>query len=70
MSDNLTKSFLLLFDRPNEPLISPKGDNKAVFQLTEQFVVSLLYFPIINLFVCFKMFYPCLASPSLTSKSL
>ncbi|KAH9629130.1 hypothetical protein HF086_008579 [Spodoptera exigua] len=26
----------LLFDRPNEPLITPKGDNKAVFQLSEK----------------------------------
>ncbi|KAF9795753.1 hypothetical protein SFRURICE_018881 [Spodoptera frugiperda] len=28
----------LLFDRPNEPLITPKGDNKAVFQLSEKLV--------------------------------
>ncbi|KAL0818191.1 hypothetical protein ABMA28_008700 [Loxostege sticticalis] len=32
----VAKSFELLFDRPNEPLITPKGDNNAIFQLTEQ----------------------------------
>nr|ADF43211.1 pro-phenoloxidase 2 [Biston betularia] len=36
--ESVKKSFELLFDRPSEPLITPKGDNKAVFQLTEQFV--------------------------------
>ncbi|XP_026333174.1 phenoloxidase subunit 2-like [Hyposmocoma kahamanoa] len=39
MADEFTvKSLTLLFDRPSEPLITPKGDNKAVFQLTDQFV--------------------------------
>ncbi|KAL0867933.1 hypothetical protein ABMA27_008607 [Loxostege sticticalis] len=33
---DISKSFELLFDRPNEPLISPKGENNALFQLTEQ----------------------------------
>nr|ABC59699.2 prophenoloxidase [Ostrinia furnacalis] len=33
---DVVKSFELLFDRPNEPLITPKGDNNALFQLTEQ----------------------------------
>lgn len=37
---DVKKSLQLLFDRPNESLITPKGDNKAVFQLTEQFLVS------------------------------
>lgn len=36
--DNLS----LLFDRPNEPMIIPKGDDKALFELTEEFLVSLL----------------------------
>lgn len=36
----VAKSFELLFDRPNEPLITPKGDNNAIFQLTEQHLVS------------------------------
>ncbi|XP_053617529.1 phenoloxidase subunit 2 [Plodia interpunctella] len=31
----LVKSFQLLFDRPNEPLITPKGDKGTLFQLTE-----------------------------------
>lgn len=39
---NVEDSLQLLFDRPNEPVITPKGDNKAIFQLTEQFVVSYL----------------------------
>lgn len=37
----IIESFKLLFDRPNEPLITPKGDKKALFQLTEKLVVSL-----------------------------
>lgn len=37
---DVVESLKLLFDRPNEPLITPKGDQKAVFQLTEQLVVS------------------------------
>lgn len=40
MADVL-KSLELLFDRPNESLITPKGDDKAVFQLTEQIVVRV-----------------------------
>nr|AAC34256.1 prophenoloxidase [Hyphantria cunea] len=32
--DNLS----LLFDRPNEPMIIPKGDDKALFELTEEFL--------------------------------
>lgn len=39
MSDVIS-SLQLLFDRPNESLITPKGEKKAVFQLTEQFLVS------------------------------
>ncbi|XP_026333202.1 phenoloxidase subunit 2-like [Hyposmocoma kahamanoa] len=39
MSDEFTLKCLdLLFDRPCEPLITPKGENNAVFQLTEQFI--------------------------------
>ncbi|XP_021182404.1 phenoloxidase 1 [Helicoverpa armigera] len=34
----IIESFKLLFDRPNEPLITPKGDKKALFQLTEKLV--------------------------------
>ncbi|KAG7303487.1 hypothetical protein JYU34_012011 [Plutella xylostella] len=37
MSDVIS-SLQLLFDRPNESLITPKGEKKAVFQLTEQFL--------------------------------
>ncbi|CAH0713853.1 unnamed protein product, partial [Brenthis ino] len=33
---DVVNSLLLLFDRPNEPMISLKGENKALFQLTEQ----------------------------------
>ncbi|XP_063541091.1 phenoloxidase subunit 2-like [Cydia strobilella] len=33
---DVVNSLKLLFDRPNEPLITPKGENNAVFQLTEQ----------------------------------
>lgn len=43
MADEFTKKTLtLLFDRPNESLITPKGEGNSVFQLTEQFVVSFL----------------------------
>nr|BAM76812.1 prophenoloxidase 2 [Mythimna separata] len=35
---NVVESLKLLFDRPNEPLITPKGDQKAVFQLSEKLV--------------------------------
>ncbi|XP_026333079.1 phenoloxidase subunit 2-like [Hyposmocoma kahamanoa] len=39
MADELTiKSLTLLFDRPNEPLITPKGENNTIFQLTDQFI--------------------------------
>lgn len=44
---NIVENFKLLFDRPNEPMVSPKGDENVLFQLTEQFLVSLfvyLYF--------------------------
>nr|Q6UEH6.1 RecName: Full=Phenoloxidase subunit 2; AltName: Full=Prophenoloxidase subunit 2; Flags: Precursor [Galleria mellonella]AAQ75026.1 prophenoloxidase subunit 2 [Galleria mellonella] len=34
MTDRV-KSLQLLFDRPNEPLITPKGENGAIFQLTQ-----------------------------------
>ncbi|KAL4711933.1 hypothetical protein ACJJTC_006102 [Scirpophaga incertulas] len=34
--ENLKKGFTLLFDRPNETLITPKGENNTLFQLTEQ----------------------------------
>ncbi|XP_026501330.1 phenoloxidase 1-like [Vanessa tameamea] len=33
---NVVDSFALLFDRPNEPMVSLKGDRKALFQLTDQ----------------------------------
>ncbi|KAJ2942877.1 hypothetical protein O0L34_g15067 [Tuta absoluta] len=35
---DVVKSLQLLFDRPGESLITPKGDNKAIFQLSEQFL--------------------------------
>nr|ABW06580.1 prophenoloxidase subunit 2 [Bombyx mandarina] len=34
------ESLELLFDRPNGPLITPKGENNSVFQLTEQFLTE------------------------------
>lgn len=37
---DVKKSLQLLFDRPNEPLITPKGEDKALFQLTEELLVS------------------------------
>lgn len=40
---DIVESLKLLFDRPNEPLITPKGDNKAVFQLSAPLVVSKLF---------------------------
>ncbi|CAG9559300.1 unnamed protein product [Danaus chrysippus] len=33
---SIVAALKLLFDRPNEPMVSPKGDNEVVFQLTEQ----------------------------------
>ncbi|XP_072934538.1 phenoloxidase subunit 2-like [Epargyreus clarus] len=33
---DVTKSLELLFDRPGETMLSPKGDDKAVFLLTEE----------------------------------
>lgn len=38
---DVEKYLELLFDRPSESLITPKGDQKAVFQLNEQIVVSI-----------------------------
>uniref|UniRef100_A0A1E1WIY6 tyrosinase n=2 Tax=Pectinophora gossypiella TaxID=13191 RepID=A0A1E1WIY6_PECGO len=35
---DVVKSLQLLFDRPSESLITPKGEQKAIFQLTEQFL--------------------------------
>nr|WGN96286.1 setae polypeptide [Ochrogaster lunifer] len=35
---SVVDSMVLLFDRPNEPIITPKGDKGAIFQLTESFV--------------------------------
>lgn len=35
---DVVESLKLLFDRPSEPLITPKGENNSVFQLTEQFL--------------------------------
>ncbi|XP_075984265.1 phenoloxidase 1-like [Anticarsia gemmatalis] len=35
---DVAESLALLFDRPNEPLITPKGDKKAIFQLTPELV--------------------------------
>ncbi|XP_023951055.2 phenoloxidase 1 [Bicyclus anynana] len=35
---NVVNSLKLLFDRPNEPMVSPKGDNNALFQVTEQYL--------------------------------
>ncbi|CAH2093737.1 unnamed protein product [Euphydryas editha] len=32
----IANSFSLLFDRPNEPMVSLKGDKKVLFQLTDQ----------------------------------
>lgn len=37
---DVVKGLSLLFDRPNEPMVSPKGDNNAIFQISEQFLVS------------------------------
>lgn len=33
------KSFLYLFDRPAEPLVVPKGEEKVVFDVPENYVV-------------------------------
>lgn len=38
---DVVKSFRLLFDRPNEPLITPKGEDGTLFQLTEDLLVSI-----------------------------
>ncbi|XP_061382609.1 phenoloxidase subunit 2-like [Danaus plexippus] len=35
---NVFRSLNLLFDRPNEPLIYPKGETETVFQVSEQFL--------------------------------
>lgn len=35
---DVAQSLALLFDRPGESVITPKGENKALFELTEQFV--------------------------------
>lgn len=40
---NVFRSLNLLFDRPNEPLIYPKGETETVFQVSEQFLVSNMY---------------------------
>lgn len=40
---NVIKSIELLFDRPNETLITPKGEDSELFQLTEQYLVSFSY---------------------------
>ncbi|XP_052739225.1 phenoloxidase 1 [Bicyclus anynana] len=37
MSD-IVENFKVLFDRPNEPMVSPKGNENVLFQLTEQFL--------------------------------
>ncbi|GBP70065.1 Phenoloxidase subunit 2 [Eumeta japonica] len=37
---NVKESLKLLFDRPSEPLITPKGDQRALFHLTEQFLTE------------------------------
>lgn len=34
------ESFLYLFDRPSEPLVIAKGENKVVFDVPEDYVVS------------------------------
>lgn len=48
---NIVTALKLLFDRPNEPMVSPKGDNQVVFQLTEQHLVSnLTYISVIQKF--------------------
>lgn len=48
---NIVTALKLLFDRPNEPMVSPKGDNQVVFQLTEQHLVSnLTYISVIHQF--------------------
>lgn len=40
---NVIDSLQLLFDRPNEPMVSLKGDKKALFQLTEKHLVSTTF---------------------------
>ncbi|CAH2266231.1 phenoloxidase 1-like [Pararge aegeria] len=35
---DVIQNFKLLFDRPNEPMVSPKGDESVLFELTEQFL--------------------------------
>ncbi|CAG9559319.1 unnamed protein product [Danaus chrysippus] len=36
--ERVLKSFNLLFDRPFEPLITPKGEDKTVFQVAKEFL--------------------------------
>lgn len=37
------KSFLYLFDRPTEPLVVPKGEEKVVFNVPDEYVVCLIF---------------------------
>ncbi|CAF4884696.1 unnamed protein product [Pieris macdunnoughi] len=37
---SVVKGLSLLFDRPNEPMVSPKGDDNAIFQISEQFLTD------------------------------
>ncbi|CAG4933311.1 unnamed protein product [Colias eurytheme] len=37
---DVVKGLSLLFDRPNEPMISPKGDDNAIFQISEQYLTD------------------------------
>lgn len=41
---SVAKGIELLFDRPNETLITPKGENDTVFQLTEQYLVRIFLY--------------------------
>lgn len=36
---DVKQSIQLLFDRPTEPLFMPKGDNGAVFEVSQEFLV-------------------------------
>jgi len=40
MSDK--KNILLLFDRPQEPVFMPKGDQKKAFAVPPEYLVSLI----------------------------
>lgn len=54
MSENNADYLLLMFDRPNEPIYMPKGENKVMFEIPPEYLVSepddFLYFFKISLF--------------------